>query len=82
MSASWPDYIVCDCGRKVDVPSQWISVNDHLPDVNASVICGGLVDDKWEQDIGFRSSIDTNETDWCDFWFDVSHWMPLPDAPK
>ncbi len=83
MSASWPDYIVCDCGRKVDTPSQWISVKDRLPDEYTPVLvqkakrvfCAQLlssVNGYWWESVDSEIFLGNFEG--------TTHWMPLPDA--
>ena len=67
--------------------SEWISVEDRLPDINERVFARGV--------FGFDSGISygvaeltykcENHHAWnSDFRsvHDVTHWMPLPELPK
>ena len=59
---------------------EWISVEDALPEVGEDVLLYSKEDDKI--DIGHYSNM------FCRFFLrkfedgNVTHWMPLPDAPK
>lgn len=63
---------------------EWISVLEKLPNKNQDIIAGGYFDNEWQQEIGFVSEIDIDLCDghWIDFWFKVSHWLPIPNPPK
>lgn len=76
-----------DCGMREiieSVPSAWISVEDRLPlygqDVLAARMYGADVDG-WAYEIviahisNIRDSVYWNATN-------ITHWMPLPDAPE
>ena len=69
------DYLL---SKGVIVP-QWISVNDRLPEENTRVLV-------W---LGVKlydyTQIDTDRMineKWVRWGKDVTHWMPLPKAPK
>lgn len=58
--------------------SEWISVDERLPDENVRV----LVYINSERSY---TKIDTDrlkESKWVRWYKDVTHWMPLPEAPK
>lgn len=66
--------------RSLPKPTEWISVEDALPEVGEDVLLYSKEDDKI--DIGHYSNM------FCRFFLrkfedgNVTHWMPLPDAPK
>ena len=60
----------------------WINVKDELPKRNEEVLCysdknGGYL---------FIGYLGLHSGEWCQFGFmhcyNVTHWMPLPEAPK
>jgi hypothetical protein len=59
---------------------EWISVDDRLPETRATVL---YFDGEWVDACYFDSdnfmTLDTYESDIID---GVTHWMPLPEAPK
>ena len=69
--------------------SEWISVNDELPSLKNGyaddlvLIC---VKNKNKSDGIILIDICAFDGDsWCDrlhTWERITHWMPLPDAPK
>lgn len=73
--------------------AQWISVKDRLPDgeVLAANFAHGTYGYK-EYIIGYLGAVKCTEPDWysgkCyaendhEILDDVTHWMPLPEAPK
>ena len=57
--------------------SEWISVEDRLPTTYQDVLCYD----------GHNYYVDFIRLDgtWCDadlHHFEITHWMPLPEAPK
>ncbi len=76
------DYVCPDAIKSYKMQwMQWISVEDRLPDILCMIL------------VSFDNIVDTayynNESGWQYMdggdWFDlkgVTHWMPLPDAPK
>lgn len=62
--------------EKFFVPKQeWISVDERLPTKNEKVLvyCGGVIDTDWicSQGVWYYHEHHT-----------ITHWMPLPEAPK
>ena len=65
---------------------QWISVKDRLPEDNVNVLI------KHESDTGPATApliwiafFNSEFNKWSTYWLDLSkvtHWMPLPEAPK
>ena len=66
--------------------TNWIRVEDCLPDKNRNVLCyrgghiGGMMDvytyvgdDSWEDSYGYWSRTEDEG---------ITHWMPLPESPK
>lgn len=71
-----------------DVPavSGWISVKDRLP-VRPPDVCGLLVRRQWylvalESGAVLTLSYEFDEDRWGGVGSPVTHWMPLPEAPK
>lgn len=72
--------------------SEWISVKDRLPEFQASVliftgksyrVCS-LSSSGWSLSGSFHE-VDYPDDDWdwdLTFIANVTHWMPLPEAPK
>ena len=65
---------------------EWISVEDRLPERGQTVLCyrgdfrGDMMNtyvylgsDNWEDDYGYRGTAEHEG---------ITHWMPLPEAPK
>lgn len=71
--------------------NEWISVKDKLPNMHRRVlvksdsylVAGREPRSKYNEDWGFEGDwIWTIVNDsWCDSHM-VTHWMPIPDAPK
>lgn len=70
---------------------QWIKCSEKLPENNDDVLVYGLLENQETKDIykaTFHKSVNEqfgNDQFWESEWaydIDVSHWMPLPDAPK
>lgn len=64
--------------------SQWISVSDRLPDDAQLVLFRLKYRGKTEKGIHLAGG-ENFETEYSCDWYqydEVSHWMPLPDAPK
>ena len=68
--------------------SEWISVKDRLPEARVDVlICAGVEMCVGYFNYGFfypssaKTSYDMASSE-LDFECEVSHWMPLPEAPK
>ena len=60
---------------------EWISVNDRLPEAP----CIFYWSDKRITVIEVDDGMDKEEIDYCingNPDFNVTHWMPLPEAPK
>ena len=72
------------------MPSEWISIEDRLPENHTPV----LIKERWEDDIGIAYLL---EHEWqeqhinhvctgnatCNFEVpEVTHWMPLPEPPE
>lgn len=81
-----PDYklLLDEAADRLEGQGVWISVDERLPKVSGKYICG--VKDK-------RENTWTVAADWSlemKMWFGelgeiknmVTHWMPLPEAPK
>lgn len=63
---------------------EWISVEDRLPDNENERVLVFLKDADFTKPIGFNK-IDTDryiDGKWVRWGRYVTHWMPLPDAPK
>ena len=69
-------------GKDTNVPTQWISVKDRLPDASADVsLCtrSGIVGTGY---------YDKYRKSWVQYYaggalcVDVTHWMPMPEPPK
>ena len=58
-------------------PLTWVSVKDRLPPVDEDV----LTYDVTYPDDGFDIERRLSEREWS-VKYSVTHWMPLPDAPK
>lgn len=64
--------------------SEWISVEERLPDNNTERVLVFLVDDDFTKPIG-ENKIDTDrfvDGKWVRWSRFVTHWMPLPEPPK
>lgn len=78
------DYLIANgvtIGEDNNAPNKWILVKDRLPEDEKKVLC--ILDD------GFFCILEWRSWDWL--WNDghnvyaekdVTHWMPLPEAPK
>ena len=67
-------------GRK----SEWISVDERLPENNLARVLVFLKDDEFTRPIGMNK-IDTDrciDGKWARWGKHVTHWMPLPQAPQ
>lgn len=66
--------------------SQWISVEDRLPEDMGDVLVRAFWHEKWGVRLGWYSHphkcwhIFTPSGDHA--WIEVTHWMPLPEPPK
>jgi hypothetical protein len=74
-------------GWQAAMESQWISVDDRLPEFNQPVICVKDRSKRYkhtivEQDV--RSSLSNHTNNWMvtPRLDKVTHWMPLPQPPK
>lgn len=66
--------------RKVNTKEDWIKIKDKLPDKNQRVLVyrSKQYDNKIE--ISFYSTLSTR---WMgDSFYNVTHWMPLPEHPN
>lgn len=64
--------------------SEWISVKERLPKNNLARVLVFLKDAEFTRPIGFNK-IDTDrciDGKWARWGEYVTHWMPLPEAPK
>jgi len=67
---------------------EWISVKDQLPEEYVHVITFSDKDEEFNIDYVILCPNETDEDDWlwaCRLVNDrcsVSHWMPIPKAPK
>lgn len=79
---------ILDMEKMVDVTSSsgWISVKERLPDIYQRVLIlirGRIFISSIEEEYGgeYRDGVIRFwDGDWD--WPDVTHWMPLPEAPK
>ena len=64
--------------------SQWISVDDRLPEFCVSVLARCFYNGKWRTLVCHTSKEHGGEwyTDEVCQWVKVTHWMPLPELPK
>jgi hypothetical protein len=85
------DHIV-DLSKMVDVNySQWISVEDRLPEEGLEVLIFGKVLNDISKVLGVRARFNGDQ-EWKYTWEsddihvytqdDVTHWQPLPERPK
>ena len=75
--AYWEGY---DDGKK----PEWISVDDRLPKNNLARVLVYIKANDFTRPIGFNR-IDTDrciDGKWVRWGENVTHWMPLPAAPK
>ena len=64
--------------------SEWINVEDRLPDNGMERVLVFLADDWFTKPIG-ENKIDTDRVvdgKWVRWSNHVTHWMPLPEAPE
>lgn len=54
---------------------EWISVKDRLPSIGEDVL---VYDGEWFH-VDYLNNSDSVDWGRC---FDVTHWMPLPNAPE
>lgn len=68
------------------VRQAWISVEDRLPEKYKFVLLFGIYDRVWKPMLGWLGDFDEGWyvfTEYGEFHpREVSHWMPLPEAPK
>ncbi len=76
------DMLEADVAKDMNVPSKWISVKDRLPEHGDVVLC-------WHKakDYPIVLQFDKRSGFWLDDQWDygmglITHWMPLPEAPK
>ena len=74
---------VCRAAAEMLEKSRWISVEDRLPETSGDVIiyfdrCGGEIGIGW-YDKKYNAWVMNNRVI-CGY--NVTHWMPLPDAPE
>ena len=74
--------------------SEWISVEERLPEPNVSCLVAAKVGDRMVVDIGeYVPCIDCRTLEHYYEWMitndwdegegcEITHWMPLPEAPK
>lgn len=64
--------------------SEWISVEDRLPENGTARVLVFLADDWFTKPIG-ENKIDTDrfiDGNWVRWGRHVTHWMPLPEPPE
>ena len=61
--------------------SEWISVDDGLPVYGETVIVAGGIAYRRIQDAGRWYTLTSCDYPGKPIQWDVTHWMPLPDAP-
>lgn len=79
------DYLLANgvtFAKDINFPSKWISIEDELPESLVPVlVCdtNGDVSVTWHYShYGHPFNIGPNDL----FRFPITHWMPLPEAPK
>lgn len=87
MFAEWLAEYLVENLPTIPMPTEWVSVNERLPERNKNVLVYASWDGTWQTTIGRHSGITGG------FWwvytghgyamlYDVTHWMPLPEPPK
>lgn len=65
------DFFITGCRKQ-----EWISVEERLPEKYKDVLCYG-------NGHSFFVDFICSDGTWCDDHIDkITHWMPLPEAPK
>ena len=62
-------------GKMVDSNSQWIPVEERLPNAGVEVL---VLRNKTKREIAWMHK----DGSWCHFAGTISHWMPLPPLPE
>ena len=66
--------------------SEWISVDELLPENEVEVLTYKAIDHKYHDYRCGYVVIDREGVVWCESWasdvISPTHWMPLPEAPK
>jgi len=71
----------------VGIKSGWISIKDKLPEEGKYIVACGVADrdDFPAIELGFRTANDIvpfmEEGQFLDFYFEVTHWIAIPDVP-
>lgn len=60
--------------------SEWIRVDDQLPDEDIPVLCWVNDGDSCGHEVA--SHHNSFFTDWTNELLPVTHWMPLPEPPQ
>ena len=66
-------------GADKDKQSQWISVEDRLPEEAQFILIWGSHTTPWMSQFLEDQFIDVEDNDWV---AGVTHWMPLPSPPQ
>lgn len=61
-------------------PSQWISVEDRLPEINQVVLTLGSEKNDADVRLLFRGDVSGNFV--CIDYDEITHWMPIPELLK
>lgn len=65
---------------------EWINVNDELPQHGVPVLCIMQINpsgkNKYRTITGVCYNGEWRHSDGSQTWFEISHWMPLPEPPK
>ena len=62
--------------------SEWISVEDRLPDKFCKVLVVWKANGETVIDTAFWTDQGFAVSHWCFMQVRITHWMPLPEAPK
>lgn len=79
-----PNELVGVCLCNGNLPDQWISVEDAIPQYGKAVLvyCQFQSDEQYELDIAYLELTENWISTKLGCQIDVKYWMPLPDAPE